>query len=177
MLNGQRGVPGIQGFLGQEITTTDGAIDPQTFLAPSTELDVIPNLTCPSPTAGSAEFQFADPVVALQGSGTADAPNLVFHVVTTGKANITVSYNLRDIDSTSDDAVQAVALQYRIGSTGDFTNVPAGYVADATTGPNLATQVTPVIAVLPADANNQPLVQVRVITAQRRRPRRVGRHR
>ena len=50
-------------------------------------------------------------------------------------------------------------------STGHFTNVPAGFVADATTGPSLATLVTPVSVVLPAAAEDQPLAQVRVITA------------
>ena len=67
-------------------------------------------------------------------SRTADAPYLLFHLDTTGASNVTVSYNLRDIDPTGDNAVQQVALQYRVGSTGNFTNVPAGYVADATTG-------------------------------------------
>jgi len=38
-------------------------------------------------------------------------------------------------------------------------------VADATTGPSLATLVTPVSGVLPASADNQALVQVRVITS------------
>src|SRR6185369_6354758 len=39
-----------------------------------------------------------------------------------------------------------------------------GFVADATTGPSLATKVTPVSVTLPAAADNQPLVQVRIIT-------------
>jgi hypothetical protein len=60
--------------------------------------------------------------------------------------------------------VQPVALQFRVGNTGNFTNVPAGFVADATTGPSLATLVTPVSVTLPAAADNQPLVQVRIIT-------------
>ena len=42
--------------------------------------------------------------------------------------------------------------------------MPAGFVADATTGPNLATLVTPVSTTLPAAADNQPLIQVRIIT-------------
>jgi hypothetical protein len=51
-----------------------------------------------------------------------------------------------------------------VGSTGNFTNIPAGFVADATTG-GTATQVTPVNVVLPAAVNNQPEVQVRIITS------------
>src|SRR6478752_5012266 len=46
-----------------------------------------------------------------------------------------------------------------------WTNVPGGFVADATTGPLLATLVTPVSAILPSAANDQTLVQVRIITA------------
>ena len=62
------------------------------------------------------------------------------------------------------DAIQAVALQYRVGTAGNFTNVPAAFVADATTGPNLATLVTPVDVTLPAAVENQAVVQLRIIT-------------
>ena len=44
---------------------------------------------------------------------------------------IDVSFVLRDIDGTTDNAVQPVAVQYRVGATGTFTNLPAGFVADA----------------------------------------------
>src|SRR6185503_15320983 len=64
----------------------------------------------------------------------------------------------------TDNAIQQVGLHFRVGTSGSFTNVPAGYVADATTGPSQATLVTPVSAVLPAAANNQPIVQVRIMT-------------
>ena len=133
----------------------------------TTDLSVIENQTNTAiSNGGVAEFEIGsplNPVVALQGSGTADAPHIVFYFNTTGAANITVSYNLRDIDA-NDNAIQPVALQYRVGSSGSFANVDAAYVADATNGPGLVQPVTPVSAVLPADANNQSLVQVRVIT-------------
>ena len=164
------GVPGIEGYLGQDITTTTG-VDPQTLLTVSaspTDLDVIANQANPNTniSGGVGEFDgIANPTIALQGSGTADAPYILIHLNTTTLQNITVSYNLRDIDGSADNAVQPVALQYRVGNTGNFTNVPAGFVADATTGPNLATLVTAVSAVLPGACNNQALVQVRVITA------------
>jgi hypothetical protein len=89
----------------------------------------------------------------------------LLNVATTGLTNLTVSYSLRDIDGSIDNAIQPVALQFRAGSSGNFTNVPGGFVADATGGPSLATLVTPVSAALPASADNQPLVQVRVITS------------
>ena len=58
-----------------------------------------------------------------------------------------------------------MALQYRVGSSSNFTNLPAGFVAIATTGPSLATLVTPVNVQLPIAVENQPEVQVRIITA------------
>ncbi|MDW8305422.1 MAG: VCBS repeat-containing protein, partial [Acidobacteriota bacterium] len=134
------------------------------------DLDVIANQSNPDTltTGGVAEFDgIPNPVVALQGSGTADAPYLIFYLNTTGVGSnyINVSYNVRDIDGSSDNAVQQVALQYRIGNTGNFINLPKGYIGDATTGPNQATLVTPVSVTLPAAARNQPQVQVRVITS------------
>ena len=160
------GVPGVVGYRGDGLTAAT-AVDPQTVLGEGTPVvDVNANQTNPATfaTGGVSEFEITDPVVALQGSGTARAPSLVFSVNTTGFPIVTVSYNLRDVDGSTDNSVQPVALQFRVGSTGNFTNVPAGFVADASTGPSLATLVTPVSAVLPAAAGEQPLVQVRVIT-------------
>ncbi|HEU4901334.1 MAG TPA: choice-of-anchor J domain-containing protein, partial [Flavisolibacter sp.] len=113
---------------------------------------------------GVAEFQLADPTIALQGSGTADAPHIILYVSTLGTTGIRVQYKLRDIDGTADNSVQPVALQYRIGTSGNFVNVPSAFVADATTGPGLATQVTDVDVILPAAADNQEQVQIRIIT-------------
>jgi len=101
----------------------------------------------------------------LQGSATAGAPHLVVSLDTRGRSGVTVSYRLRDLDASSNaNAVQAVALQYRVGAGGDFAAVPGGFVADATTGPGTATLVTPVSAELPAVADDQPLVQLRILT-------------
>ena len=79
---------------------------------------MIANQTNPNTftNGGVAEFDgIPNPVVALQGSGTADAPHLVLALDTTGLANVSVAYNLRDIDGSADNAVQPVALQYRVG--------------------------------------------------------------
>lgn len=161
-------VPGIIGYRGDNLTGATGT-DPQTITADgsTTPVNVEANETNPDTfaTGGVAEFHIANPAVALNGSGTADAPHVVFTLNTTGLTNINVAYNLRDLDASVDNAVQPVALQFRVGVGAAYTNVPAGFVADATTGPNLATLVTPVSATLPASADNQPIVQVRVITA------------
>ncbi len=159
------GVPSIVGFLGDD--TFGEGVDPQTILTPYSTIDAIANQE--SNTAltlgGVAEFDgLTNPVIALQADGTADAPNLVVSINTTGRANISISYTLLDIDGTGDNAIQPVALQYRIGTTGNFVNVPSGFVADATTGPSLGTKITPVSVTLPSAVDNQSLVQFRVIT-------------
>ncbi len=159
-------VPGVIGIRGDNLTAVTGA-DPQTVLADETTIDVNANQSSPNTLTigGVAEFDgIPNPVVALQGSGTADAPFLLLTLDASGAAGIVVSFNLRDIDGSADNAVQPVALQYRVGSSGNFTNLPAGFVADATEGPSIATLVTPVSATLPTDAEGQPVVQVRIIT-------------
>jgi uncharacterized protein len=160
------GAPGIVGYRGDGMTGSTG-INPQTIVAPGGLVtDVNANQTTPNTftTGGVAEFHLTDPVVALQGSGTARAPHIVLSVNTSALANITVDYVLRDIDGSADNAVQAVALQYRVGNSGNYTNVAAGFVADATQGPSIAGLATAVHVVLPADAAGKPLVQIRIIT-------------
>jgi cysteine-rich repeat protein len=161
------GVPGIVGFLGQDGSTMTGGIDPRNVLGVSSESDdlsVLANQTATTSTVGDvAEFQLTNSVVALQGSGTADSPYLLITLDTTGVAYVRVRYNLRDIDGSGDNAAQQVALQYRLGTTGSFTNVPAAFVADASSGPNLATLVTAVDVTL-SEIGNQSVVQLRVIT-------------
>src|SRR5262249_23460351 len=147
--NDWSGVPSVVGYRGDGLVTKTG-VDPQTvlnFAGPGGPVvNVMANKKDPDTllTGGVAEFEISNPVVALKGSGTARAPFLLLHVNTTGMTNITISYNLRDIDGSSADAIQQVALQYRIGDTGPFVNVPEGYVYDATTGPYQAYLVTPV---------------------------------
>ncbi|HKU95106.1 MAG TPA: Ig-like domain-containing protein, partial [Vineibacter sp.] len=160
------GVPSIEGFLGDIDAGSPTGVDPRTLTGASLgALDVIANQTAPNTlTAGGvAEFAIADPAVALNGSGTADAPSLVLYLDATGQQDVRVRFNVRDLDASADDAVQQVAVQYRIGASGTWTNVAGGYVADATTA-NAASQVTAVDVTLPADAANQAQVQVRILT-------------
>ena len=160
------GVPGVVGYRGDDLTTATGT-DPQTLLVDgSAVVDVNANQTNPDTfaTGGVTEFEIANPTVALTGSGTADAPHIVIYLNTTSQSNVNVAYNLRDLDASVDNAIQPVALQYRVGGTGNYTNLPAGFVADATTGPSTATLVTPVSVTLPAACNNQALVEVRIMT-------------
>ena len=159
-------IPGIIGFRGDNLTSTTG-VDPQTVLSPDSQgvIDVIANQLYPNTNTqgGVAEFHLENPVVALQGSGTADAPYLLMYLNSSGFQNIVVSYLLRDIDGSADNSVQPVALHYRVGGSGNFINVADAYIADASAGPGL-TKETPVSVTLPAEANNQMALQLRIMT-------------
>jgi hypothetical protein len=163
------GVVGMAGHRGDGLTSVAGT-DPRTVVVDGSGTPVDVNASEIDPravglAAGVTEFELPDPVVALQGSATAAAPHLMLSLDTRGRSGVTVRYRLRDIDASSiANAVQPVALQYRVGSTGDFTPVPGGFVADATMGLGTATLVTPVSAMLPPAADDMPLVQLRILT-------------
>lgn len=158
-------VASIMGFRGDGLTGSTGT-NPGTITADGTAvIDVNVNQLNPNTnnTGGVTEFEIADPVVALQGSGTARAPSLVIYLDASGRQNLRFAVDLRDIDGSGDNAIQQIAIQYRIGDSGAWINLPAGYVADASTG-GTATQVTHLDVTLPSAANNQSQVEIRIIT-------------
>jgi hypothetical protein len=166
-------VPSVEGYEGRNITATHG-VDPQTVLNTEFANDQLPN----SPTnvaankqnpsafnaGGLAEFDAGNYLaIGFQGNVQAN-PYMVFYLNTTGRYFVKMSYTVQDIDSGSNNAVSPVALQYRVGETGQFTNIPGGYITDATQGPNIGGMTTTLNVMLPAAVQNQPKVQVRVIT-------------
>jgi hypothetical protein len=157
------GVPAIAGYRGDGLAPAPG-MDPRQVVADGsgTPVDVAANRTDPAAfglAAGVAEFELANPVVALRGSATASAPQLVIALDTRGRGGIATRMTLRDIDDTADTA-QAIAVQYRVGGTGNFANLPGGYVADASSGgPG-----TPLRVGLPPEADDRKLVEVRVLS-------------
>lgn len=166
------GIPSLIGYRGDGLTSVIGS-DPQTVLldGSGTPVDAIANQTNPDTliTGGIAEFQITNPTIAVQASGTADAPHLMLHLDATGQQAVRVNFTLRDVDHALDDAITPIALQYRIGSTGDFINVPDGYIADSSLGPpsitiNAFTRETQLSVLLPTAVNNQSQVQVRWLT-------------
>lgn len=166
--NDWAGVASIIGYNGGRSTSLTGN-NPQTVTDDGNQniQQVFANSTNPAGQSSGGNYEFdtlPDPVVGFQGSGTADAPNLVIHLDTTGKTNIPMSYNLRDIDAQAGKAVQQVALQYRTTPSGTWTDIPAGYVADAAGIAGEATKVTPVSLTLPAACENQATLQLRIIT-------------
>lgn len=167
--NDWSGVAGFIGYRGDKFAPKPGA-NPQTITADgnSSPVCVLANQKNPNTlrTGGVAEFDsIPNPTVALKGSGNASAPMLVLNLDTKGKQNIAVGYKLRDLDGSANNAVQAVAFQYRVATNAAFVDLPDAYAPDATTGPGVATLVTPMVVVLPAAANDQSHVQVRWITA------------
>ena len=162
--NDWSGVPSIVGFLGDYSTGSPANVDPRTLTGvTSTTINVFANQTNPTTfnSGGVAEFDITNPTIAIQGSGTADAPYLVLYLNASGRQNVTLSFNARDLDGSADNAVQQLAVQYRLGDTGDWTNVY--HNPDVTEG-GTATKVTPVSVTLPADANDAGQLQVRIMT-------------
>ncbi|MGC2234864.1 MAG: carboxypeptidase-like regulatory domain-containing protein [Pyrinomonadaceae bacterium] len=163
-------IAGIEAFSGDTLAPVPGT-DPRTILAdnPNNPLDVKANQTNPATSAaeGVSEFEIANPVIALKGSDTFSAPNLVVHLNTTmgclGKG-VVVIFNIRDIDNSANNAVTPITAQYRIGGVGNYTNIASSYIADATTGPNQGTLVTPMRITLPLAATGQAKLDVRIIT-------------
>jgi hypothetical protein len=163
-------VVAIEGFSGNGLAPVPGT-DPRAVLTdnPNNPLDVRPNQTNPATSTvdGVAEFEIANPTIALKGSDTATAPNIVIHLNTTigcvGKGVI-VNFKVRDIDDSANNAVSPVATQFRVGGSGNYRNIQSAFVPDATTGPNQATRVTNVSATLPVGASNQPMLDFRIIT-------------
>ncbi|HRG59933.1 MAG TPA: T9SS type A sorting domain-containing protein [Bacteroidia bacterium] len=94
---------------------------------------------------------------------------------TTSCENISVSWigrmisNFTYSDSTPVSRFYSIACQYRIGSSGTFTNVPGNYLftcnSDSVTYKLVGTADT-LVSILPDTCNNQPMVEIRWIYHQ-----------
>jgi hypothetical protein len=124
---------------------------------PSTITDVAVAQFIPGP--GS---QVTNAVVGIRGQTSFDAPALLIHLNATGRQNINLTFDAVDIDESGSNAMSTVAVQWRAGSSGAFSNIHC--VTDATEGPTLKGLVTPVNVALPAGANNQAQLQIRIMT-------------
>ncbi|SMC37735.1 beta strand repeat-containing protein, partial [Moheibacter sediminis] len=90
---------------------------------------------------------------------------IVLAINTTGQSSINVSYVAATQRQESSARIGAIGLQYRIGTSGDFTNVdgtiyrnPGG--SNNTSGTASISPAT-ISITLPAAANNKPIVQLR----------------
>jgi hypothetical protein len=161
-------VPSIIGYNGAGLATP--GTDPQTILADGTNtaVTVLSNQTDPNAVApaGIAEFStLSKPTVALAADSTDQAPFLLLSLDTRQTRNVRLQFNLRDLQQPASGAPEPFAVQYRIGTSGNFTNLTTGFVADATNGANPGSLVTPVSVTLPGDTYDQAQVQLRIITS------------
>ena len=157
---------GARGYSGSDTPVTPGQ-DARTFLTESLVVDVDANETNPDTLVegGVAEFEIANPTIALKASDTAHAPYINLLIDSRNFTNIRLRCNVRDIDGSANNAVQQVAVQFRIrdDETGPYMDVPSAYIADATQG-GTATQITPIDVTLPPLANGHIALEIRIMT-------------
>jgi hypothetical protein len=179
-------IPYLRGFRGDGLTAGLDT-DPRTITADGTSTPVViaANQTDPNTFGGDgfAEFESSgNSKIAFKASGTASAPFLMIYLNTTGVSASAgprvITFNVQDIDASAGNAVQQLAVQYRIGETGPFTNFAAywfgidplnpmyweGYHPDATGGPFLSGKGSQCQFFIPSAIYNQPKVQIRIIT-------------
>jgi hypothetical protein len=100
--------------------------------------------------------------------------SIAFAIDTSGKENIQVSYDVMTIRNPygylSNDRINETILQYRVGATGIFANLPGTeYQNNTTTQTNHTTSPQNLqdrAVTLPAACNDQPIVQLRLISRE-----------
>ena len=149
-------IASIVGYRGDGLTNST-ATNPQTTLADGdgTPINLINASSSGSATGGIHEIN--DDVVALQGSGTADAPHLVIYLDTTDVQNVNFTATLRELDASTTD--QRFAVQYRVGGVGNYIDLPAGAVSGVFNA--AGNQIVNLNVTLPPAANNNALVEIR----------------
>jgi VCBS repeat-containing protein len=161
------GIPSIVGYRTGDATSATG-VDARTITTDTGFVQSV--LANQAPTSSSGGVLEVDrltgggafnPTIALQGSNNNDYAAIVLHLDASGRQNVTFNATIRDLDASADNAAQQIVVQYRIGSSGEWTNVY--YNADVTIAG--ATQAIPITVTLPAEVNNQSQVQVRILTA------------
>jgi hypothetical protein len=159
-------IASIIGYRTGDMTTLAG-VDARTIITDTGfTAGVLANQFPTSGTGGVLEVDrissgTINPTIALQGSNATDYAAIVINLDASGRKDVTFTANIRDLDASADDAAQQVVVQYRIGGSGNWTNV--AYFADVTTAGS-ATQVTAINVVLPSAVNNQSQVQIRILT-------------
>ncbi|HVI49447.1 MAG TPA: Ig-like domain-containing protein [Chitinophaga sp.] len=140
-------------------------------LPPTSDKPLIANGSASSTANGAYNYTGK---LGFLNSGSADN-SLVLALKTSGQINITVSYDVMTIrnpyDSASNTRINEAVLQYRVGSTGNFTTIAGteyqnNTVNQSTSGVTLPQQSVTKSVVLPAACNNQALVQLRWVNRQ-----------
>jgi hypothetical protein len=138
--------------------------------APSLDFNMQASATAATTTPGVLNYNGKIGFLA-DGSQTAftNNPALCLAIVTTGRSNILVSYNICTVrnpfNATTNNRSSAVDLQYRVGTSGVFTSTGVSSYQSNTTNQTTAVTTPQNLALrsvtLPAACNNQPIVQLR----------------
>lgn len=147
--------------------------------SPSGNFNVLPPASDKALVTGSASST-ANGVYNYSGklgflnSGSVDN-SLVLALNTTGQTNISFQYDVMTLrnpyDGTNNTRINEVTLQYRIGNTGNFTNITGIEYQNGTTQQTGSGVTTPLDSahrslILPSACDNQPLVQLRWVNRQ-----------
>lgn len=115
-------------------------------------------------STGNNVYDFAQKIGFLNSS--ASNHGLATALVTSGLANITISYDVMTVRDPS-QRTSVLGLQYRIGNTGNFTDIPGSQYnnnltsqTSGTAGVNIQNRTL----VLPPVCNNQAFIQLRFIS-------------
>jgi hypothetical protein len=96
--------------------------------------------------------------VQTSGNATNGANQLALSIVTTGRSNVIVNYDVEMINAQT--RLIGIVMQYRVGNTGTWTTVVADGNPYSQTGGTTGLKVSPSVA-LPSAANDKPVVQLR----------------
>lgn len=138
----------------------------------STNFSVVPASTDPSPIAPSDASKTTGGLHNYAGKlGILDTSSggysLACAVSTTGKTSVTVEYDMMTLRnpyaSTNNTRINACTLQYRIGTTGNFTLTGLTYTNDSTQQTSGVTPQNPRTQtfIFPSSCDNQPILQLR----------------
>jgi hypothetical protein len=139
--------------------------------APASDKALIANGSASGTTNGAYNYNGK---LGFLNSGSVDN-SLVLALNTSGQLNIALQYDVMTLrnpyDGGSNTRINEVSLQYRIGSTGDFTNIAGtlyqnNTVTQTGSGITIPQNLVNISVTLPADCNNQALVQLRWVNRQ-----------
>ena len=138
--------------------------------APTGDRPMVANGTAGSTTG--AVYNFNGKIGFLNSGSTGDQ-SLALAINTTGQASVSVSYDVMTIrnpyGTTGNTRINELILQYRVGNSGTFTNLPGTEYKNNTVTQTLGTtpqNVQTKTIVLPTACENQSLVQIRWISRE-----------
>jgi hypothetical protein len=147
--------------------------------SPSGNFNVLPPASDKALLTGSASsttngvYNYSGKLGFLN-SGSMDN-SLVLALSTVGQTNVSVQYDVMTLrnpyDGTNNTRINEVTLQYRVGTTGNFTNIIGIEYQNGTTQQTGSGVTTPQDSahrslILPSACDNQPLVQLRWVNRQ-----------